>query len=513
MKYTSNMLLDPAALDASKALQADLAIIGAGAAGITIAREFVGSSVSVLLIEGGGFEGTSRSQELYDAEMVTRYRQSRSDDRYPLTSRLRFFGGTTNHWSGWCRPLERLDFEERAWVEHSGWPFGIDELRPWYQSAMPLLDIAGWESLEGRPKGPDMQRVLELPGAKLETRTFHFSKPTRFGRKYRRELLDADNVRLLNECNLLRLHAGQNGQRIERASMRLEDGPELELRARAFVLACGGIENARILLLSDAEQGRGLGNRYDLVGRYFQEHPHDSRAGQLVFAEEQEPAVLSNYYIKRPRVPGGRMKRMNLWQPSERAQQEESLLNASIQIRDPEQVELDAMGEGVSALAGHIAAWAKRDSSAPRRAMIWTRCEHAPNPESRITLGDERDRLGLRKARVDWRLTELEARTIRRCWELFAQAMGEGLVGRARVTVDPAKPFRTTWGGAHHMGTTRMHAGSRQGVVNADCRVHGLANLYVAGSSVFPTSGVANPTFTIVALALRLAKHLKAALG
>jgi len=505
------MRLERGDLDPARGLDADVCIVGAGAAGIALARALSGKGLDVLLLEGGGYRPTTRSQELYRAEMVTTYRGPR-DESYPFESRLRYFGGTTNHWSGWCRPLEPWDFEARDWVPHSGWPFGLEELRPWYERAMPVLGISHWEAMAGPAGGAEAGRVHPPPSPRLESRTFHCGAPPRVADAYGPELHRARDLRVLVEANVLRLRAAGSGRAVERAEVQLEDGPRLDVRARHFVLACGGIENPRILLLSDREDPRGLGNAHDLVGRYFMEHPHDSRAGWLVFVEGEANAAVTRYYMERPRREGTDMRTMNVWITPFEVQRRERLLNFSLQARDPEKVELDALGGAVEATSGTLRAWDAPDTrDAPRvAAMLWTRSENAPHPDSRVTLGTERDRLGLRVARLDWKLREVEARSVRRSFEIFCHEFAAAAGGRARIRVDPERPFATTWGASHHMGTTRMHADPRHGVVDPDCRVHGLANLWIAGSSVFPTSGVANPTFTLVALALRLAERLRA---
>jgi choline dehydrogenase-like flavoprotein len=193
-----------------------------------------------------------------------------------------------------------------------------------------------------------------------------------------------------------------------------------------------------------------------------------------------------------------------------RVREREQLLHGMVQIADLWSWRTDAFDAGVAHLAG---AAASLDSGESRQQVLSSTLlcvgEQAPNPESRVTLMEARDRFGLRRAQLDWRLTELDARSVRRTAEIAADALGGALAGRAQLLVSEADPWPETTGRSHHMGTTRMHADPRRGVVDADCRVHGLANLWIAGSSVFPTCGYANPTLTLVALAHRLADRLQ----
>jgi len=502
------MLIDRAALTPGQTLQADLVIVGGGVAGITLARRFANSKTSVLLLEGGGFSATERSQSLYEMEMVTRHSGMDREEVYATRERLRFFGGTSNHWSGWCRPLESWDFEERSWVENSGWPVGFDELKPWYVKAQDHLGLHAFDDQVGPSQGGG-KRVFDVDGADFESRTFHFApESARRFRMHKDELVAAPNVRLLVEANVLRLHADESRSTVTHASVQVEDGPAITVRGTRFVLATGGLENPRVLLLSE-EQSPGAFNRHDLVGRYFMEHPHDSTAGWLVFVRGKRREALENLYMRRPRVKGSEMNEMNVWMPSRACQEREKLLNVTLQIRQPKRVKLDDLGKAVQTTNQALYGW-DHDAGGEQvqKVRVWTRSENAPRADSRVFLGDDVDRLGLRKAKIDWKLGEAESRSIRRTFELWAAAFAATSRGRARIRIDPDKPFGHTWGGAHHMGTTRMAADPKAGVVDADCKLHGLDNLWVGGSSVYTTSGVANPTFTLMALALRLGEHL-----
>jgi choline dehydrogenase-like flavoprotein len=289
------------------------------------------------------------------------------------------------------------------------------------------------------------------------------------------------------------------------------------------VLAAGGLENARILLLSDDVVRPGLGNQNDLVGRFFMEHPHVTGFGEILAADL---ARLPKIYYQRTKIHGRAAQAA--FNPSESFLRERRLLNATLmfglageyrgeQAADSDRARAhtdmlkaarpfladpDVLGGEVG--AGPLGYWFGMGSA----------CEQAPNPDSRVTLAAERDALGLRKIRLDWRLTGQERRSLYEHIRTLAMELGAQGVGRMRLGIedDGLWPTRVA-GGSHHMGTTRMHEDPKQGVVDRDCRVHGVDNLFVAGSSVFPTGGAANPTLTLLALTLRLAEHLRNRLG
>ncbi len=500
------MILDAADLNAGAVVEADLCIVGAGAAGITMARTLRGSGLQVLLLEAGGLEPSSASQALYAGEMVRRYGE---DSAYLQTSRLRYFGGTTGHWRGWCRPLDAVDLEARDWMPNSGWPISRAKLTPLYRQACEVVHIPPFDgggagsTSHGRP-------ILEVPGGEVETRIFHFSKPVRFGKVYRADIVDAPDVRLLAAA-VTHLHTTEARGAVTEADAVTPEGKRLRVRARGFVLAAGGIENPRLLLSSD-----GLGNDRDQVGRYFMDHPHAGRYGQVQFVDRASAKKFAALYFDRKEDPAVGVRTNGVFVLSDRVKAEQRLQGWSVGLRRQKaSKELDELGVAVGQLAGAVDTLGQDVDADPRiqLARMSIRAEQRPNPDSRVTLGDEVDALGLRTVRLDWRFTDEDAASMRRSAERFVTAVSAASLGRARLLIGPDQPWDDVKGGDHHIGTTRMASDPSTGVVDGHGRVHGVANLWVAGSSVFPTCGVSNPTLTIVALALRLAAHLRAELS
>lgn len=520
------MHTDARTLENGTVLEGDLCIVGAGAAGISMALEWVGSPRTVILLEGGGFDFEPAMQDLYRGEII-------GQPYFPLhAARLHYFGGTTGHWAGFCSTYDEIDFEKRPWVPHSGWPIRRAELDPFYKRAHRLLelgpymyDAAAW----GR-RDPELA-TLPLDPRVFWTKMWQFSPPTRFGTKYRDAIVGARNVHLYTYANVCEVEANEGATAVQGVRARNHAGKEFRVRARCYVLACCSIQNARLLLASNAQATAGLGNTHDLVGRYFMEHI-EMPGGELVLAQP-ESAKVKIYALEY-----GRTKARGELASSPQAQREHGLLNgtASLAPGAPEDAVKSTFQFFTPSMLDAMRIWTKGgrkgpppialrqrlavDSSAPappRFFQLATRQEQAPNPDSRVTLSAERDALGMPRAKLDWRFTALEKRSIRTFYQLLGRELGRTGIGRVQIREwllddDHTWPSALS-GGWHHMGTTRMHDDPKQGVVDATCRVHGLGNLYVAGAAVHTTAGAVNPTLTLVALSLRLSDHLKTTLA
>lgn len=522
------MIIDFRNLESDSVIESDICIIGAGAAGITVAREFLNSARKVVLIESGGFEPDAETQSLYRGENVgVKY--------YPLEScRLRFFGGTTGHWNGQCRPLNEEDFQERPWVPFSGWPITKADLDPFYKRAHPIVGLGSyaydddvWPLLK--------MRNPRLDPTKLQIRFWQFSRHLRFGQVYRQELQNAQNVQVYLHANLSNIQTNPGGSVVDSIEIRSLEGKVGKVKAKAFVLAMGAIENARLLLLSNRVESTGVGNRSGLVGRFFMEHPEIDCGTVLPIDAVKFLETYRREWVEDLIYLAG------LRISPERQKQDETL-NCGAMIMydtDPDSgvkamIDVASSIKKTGKLPDHL--WTKvwnvltdlddvavgaysyfvekkEPLGKPTLVRIVGLTEQSPNPQSRVYLSDEKDRLGLNRPALDWQLTELDKRGLSLLPHLLGVELGRLNLGRVRLAdwlqgngFDAAKGLG---GGPHHMGTTRMSDDPKTGVVDRNCRVHGNANLYIAGGSVFPTSGYTMPTLTIVALALRLADHLK----
>lgn len=524
------MLLDLQEVESPQVFESEICIIGAGAAGIAIAREFLDSHIKVFVVESGGLMNEGETQELAAGENVgTPY--------YPLElARFREFGGSTARWGGHCAPLDEMDFEHRPWVPHSGWPIRRRDLESYYQRAQPLFEIGPYDYRPQSWEGNGV-RFLGFTPNTIVTRLWQISPETNFGVTYREPLRQSRNVTVMLHGNVTEIITDERAAQAEGVRAVTLDGKSATIKARFVILACGGIENPRMLLLTHKVETAGLGNRHDLVGRFFMEHPHISSAGARFRGSKK---WLKSYKER---------KKHEVWFRagiclSAAAQRAHGVLNYSGILVDRFIRDTASHREVSGYLSLKSIALNLRKGRVPRdinahlrnvvtdfdaiavgvyrhllnqNPGVYTRSEQAPNPDSRVTLSGEKDRLGLNKVRLDWRLTALDKHTIRIAVDLCSQEfqrLGLGTV----VPDDWLIADDTSWpaslkGGYHHMGTTRMSDDPKLGVVDAHCRVHGVSNLYIAGSSVFPTGGYANPTLTIVALGMRLADHLKERIG
>ena len=504
-------------------IDTDICVIGAGAAGIAIAREFLTSSVRVLLVESGGLNQEPATDSLSQGENV-------GLPHYGLVEgRSRLFGGTTRLWAGQCTPLDDIDFEARPWVPYSGWPINKTELAPHYQRAEDLFYISNqiynekiWQKFAIQP--PDIDK------SKLGYKFTVYTPTPDLGKTYRDELKKSPNVQVLLHANVTKIQSNESRSQVEYVNISTLEGKTGRISAKAFVLCCGGIENARLLLLSD-----GLGNDRDLVGRFFQEHPNCDSAD----VKTPTPLSIQEPYGLLFKGKFGYFPKIHLSPDFQRQQQ---LLNCTSNFV----FELDVnSGVGVAqkiyrslkkgklpakelikdsrhlvAEMGNVTSMLYRRyvrgrsaASPPVRIWLQTHGEQAPNRDSRITLSSDRDALGLNTAQVDWRLTDLDRRTAETTAKTmeaeFARLNLAQVNVRDWLTNEPSDWATNFHDSYHHMGTTRMAADLNSGVVDSNCQVHGVAKLFIAGSSVFTTSGYSNPTLTIVALAIRLADHLK----
>lgn len=521
------MLVDAREIESGTVLRADVCVVGAGAAGIAIARELAGAPLDVLLLESGGFEPDAATTALNEGRVAGEPLDTTME--LPLHAlRLRYFGGTTNHWAGWSRPLQAIDFEHRPSMPLSGWPVGLDDLVPFYRRASDVLELGpfeyGWRWWNER-HGIGVP-VVDDPD--LTTGVIHVTT-VRSGTRHRDELVRAPRVRLCLWANAVDLVLAPDGSRLAGIEVATLTGRRVRAEARAYVLATGGIEVPRLLLASSrAIRPNGVGNGHDLVGRHFMEHLN-LPCGSAALARTAQELGL---YTIRDFPP---IKTMGFLAPSAAAQRREQLLGIEVTlgIVPPEMVHMfpDAVGRGDGIAADQVA---RRLTLGGRPSLVSTVrvvAEQAPNPSSRVTLLSDRDALGVPRALLDWRPTAGDRESIVRSLQLIARVLGRSRAGRlqvatgealgthvlpgpayvARGALDAALPpldfaMRT---GFHHMGTARMHDSPRSGVVDAQCRLHEVPNLYVAGSAVFPTGGASGPTFTIVALALRLADLLR----
>jgi len=504
---------DARILENASRIEGDICIVGAGAAGISMALEWINTPYKVILLEGGGFEYDEQVQELYAGKTTgQRY--------YPLqSSRLHYFGGTTGHWAGMCSTFEPIDFTRRDWVEHSGWPIRREELDPFYARAHPKVELGPYEYSVAYWKKKDPSLIpLPFDENVVWSKIWQFSPPTRFGEKYKDAMVNARNILLYTYANVTDIHANENVSTVTSVTVKNHAGKQHTVSAKHFVLACCSIQNARLLLAANRQAVKGLGNDNDKVGRYFMEHI-EIKAAEL-WLQKAHPMKLYHWDFGVSQI----YAELAI---SAKKQAEFGILNGTCALNSLKDVKNvkpvidvwsheDPRKSWESALESwkRVGKAGEQDSNMNNAYELFTRIEQAPNPSSRVTIDSERDSLGMPRARLNWELTSFEKRSIRKIHELIGQQAGLAGIGRVKLLDFLQDEQDHSWpaftgAGWHHMGTTRMSDDPRTGVVDANCRVHGLANLFIAGASCFVTAAAPNPTLTLIALTLRLSDHIK----
>jgi choline dehydrogenase-like flavoprotein len=507
----------------------DLCIIGSGAAGLTLADQ-ASATLRVLVVEAGGRKVPKGRDEWLIGEAADFAFTGFEDGRACA------YGGATRKWFGQLLRFDPIDFEKRDWVPHSGWPLTAADLAPYYDRAEPYLGVGHpdydariWPRFGMRDPGFDHREVTPRFTAYMPQPDFTKG----FGKKLESNLaLDI----LLNAAGV-HLDLDPAGQRITGLQLRGDGGRVGLVRARAYVICGGGIENPRLLLASNAVMANGIGNANDLVGRYFQDHP----SGTTGTLTTTQPRVVQAQFRKLRRAGVTYWPKLAL---TAAAQREGRYLNANslmlydyadnsalsrakgaveaAQARNPAAMVRDGLRllphlPELAGRLGHTVITGKAPMFVPSKLMLKSHVEQVPDPGNRVTLSAERDRFGMPRPRLAWRVHPDELRTMRGMTEAVGRAFKRLGWGDMAVspwvdgTPDAARPeLEDTF---HHAGATRMGSTPAEGVVDPDCRVFGTDNLYIAGGSVFPTSSYVNPTLTIVALALRLSDTLQTRLG
>jgi choline dehydrogenase-like flavoprotein len=303
-------------------------------------------------------------------------------------------------------------------------------------------------------------------------------------------------------------------------------GKQATVRAKLYVLAMGGIENPRMLLATNQVMPMGLGNQNDLVGRYFMEHLRVT-GGVIVFSGEWNKS-----YEHLP-TPNEVRSALRL---SPKMQRREKLLNTMTTFGEVDRIRWTSKGYGsvftlkeavmngemprdlgrelwniISDIDGVVGGFFEKSDYS---TYITIEGEQSPNPDSRVTLTDERDALGLPRVQLNWAINEADKRSVRALVASIGRELGRLNSGRVHMAEWLEDSDDNHWtdeliGENHHIGTTRMSDDPKTGVVDRNCKVHGMDNLFVAGSSVFVTAGCANPTLNLAAFAIRLADHIK----
>ena len=496
----------------------DFCIIGAGFAGITLALN-LDKKYKILLLEGGDYDFTVESQDIYKGKVV-------GHDYWRLEdSRIRCFGGSSNVWGKWAIPYEERDFEKKPYAKLSGWPISKKDLDPYLEQTNEIFEMSKAFKPYSNAKGWD--DVLKKPNDDFEGFYIPIT-PVDFKEKFGPEIKKSKNIDCYLNANLTDMTLSDDHSTVIGVEVKNYNKDTFTPKAKTFILATGGMENARLLLSFNKQCKNGIGNDNDQVGRYFCEHPQ-FQAGTFILEDHTKALFKSKEYHFEHKF----------LRPTGKYMEENKVLNFGIRIETESFLSKDIKNKTLSRtfkdkvkgivcesewLTGMVVTYYKDGASLlcetndlvkrVRDGRIVYNGEQISNASSRILLSkNEVDKFGMKRIEFDWNFTKIDLETARKSVLSFAKVFAMHNIGRLKVddwilsdkvdfpTIEHGRP------GPHHMCTTRMSDTPKEGVVDVNCKLFGIDNFYIGGSSIFSSSGEVNPTFTIVQMTLRLAKY------
>jgi choline dehydrogenase-like flavoprotein len=537
------MIVDGSALSSGTEKEHEICVVGSGIAGILLVMELSRTGKDICMIESGAWTPDDDTQSLYALNNVG----------YPIRkhyqSRIRYFGGSCNIWAGRAMIYNEIDLLSRPWLDSSGWPVDFAELDRYYASAARYLNLPSYDKLKPaswQAKLSDFEASL-IQSANFKTNVSLFAKaPVRFGykSKYYRAVKNSKNITLYINSNVVNLQLNEPLSRVVRMDVACLNGVRYTVKPKKVVLACGGLENTRILMASDKQMPHGIGNQNGLLGRYYMDHPRavfgrvkltrrlklDHMLGMPVRGGKMQLGIalsdkiqageglLNNYLSLEPGYSIGSMELYESFVKLMKRLLRKGYSGKRFDFKNPEMAEVPEMIYLLTPkeLLPHFMYYtyykysriAKNVFTKLTHLSIVNYSEQEAINASRVYLDGEKDKLGMPKLILDWKVSDRSLKSSLRLMHLLDEHFRMHEAGHIEEDLTEIKTLPYT-DASHHLGTTRMSADPKTGVVDANCQVHGVDNLYVAGSSVFPTAGHANPTLTIAAMSLRLADHLK----
>ena len=463
----------------------DYCIIGAGPAGISCALPLAKAGKKVAVLEAGGLEYTEWSQGIYKGEVI-------GDHYYDLdAARLRYFGGTSNHWGGWCRTLDPIDFEDKPYFKDTAWPINKKDLDPYIKESNDILELK------------DIIPDSDIGKSGFKQVDWVVSPPVNMGEKYKEPFAKDKNISLILDANLVGFET--NGTAISGAVVADPKNNRVTVKAKEYILAAGGIENSRLLLWANEETNGQIVKNSTTLGKYWMEHPVYGIGSVITTGKFDRPHkdLYGQDHI--------------FVAPTDATMKKMKTLNCAFIMVKKEYKGTKKLIADIGCVAPEWASWAAWQFGETLSCGYHIRAgwEQQPLASNRIELdASKKDALGMPRTKLFWKKSEADMLTLRKTAQSYGAYLARSNTGRMKLNPwvlgegDPPKDEEIA--GYHHMGGTRMADSAEQGIVDANCKVFGQDNLYIAGSSVFPSGGYANPTLTIVQLALRLSEHLLA---
>lgn len=503
-----------------KSEEIDILIIGSGAAGITLAKSLSGKSRKVAVLESGSERLSRFSQKLSGGKSIG---PSRLDLN---TSRPRVLGGSTKIWGGVCRPIGDGAISKKDYIENYEWPLTYEDLVPYYKKASKMLGLEfnefyrkGWR--ERNFTWINLRSLLET-GSKFKGKYFLRLRPDRrdFSKSFKDLINNSKDITFFLNSTVTRLNCNSNKTSIESVEVRSSKGEKIVLNPKVTIVACGAIENARLMMLSG-----DIGNKSGLLGKCFMSHPGVLNVANIAYVEEETCIKKEDWNTE--------LERFSI-EIGDTLQKEMAIIGHSLDFSPLDKSIRSHLSEIKQAVLGFNLSPKKVSKiitnfpfkklsksgiclvkNKNRRVNTWklsVGLEQPPSSSSYITLSkSQTDAFGQPKVEVFWdKLSKVEKETVKKVVNLIGIELGKRGLGRLQLSqgLKDGSVFNFNDPVNHHIGTTRMATTNKKGVVDKDCKVFGLDNLFIAGSSVFPTSASVNPTFTIIALSIRLGEHI-----
>ncbi|MDB3897597.1 GMC oxidoreductase [Candidatus Pelagibacter sp.] len=476
-------------------LRYDICIVGTGPAGLSVAKQLLGTDLKIVILESGGLEPEPEYQELNEG--------INSGPSYLSLdgSRLRCFGGAGKVWAGHCGPFKSDEFDKKSYVPLSGWPISYDDLKIYYKQAAEMLGIS-YEKFYNKDLLGNTFREKSFNEFKRdnsflahEVYQFSNSKNRDFAEKYKTEFETSKNTDIIFHSTATELNLANNSVEVDSVSISDLSGISALVKAKIFVLACGALENPRILLASNKYYKKGIGNNTGFVGSCFMGHPGIENVAE-VYKTDNKSCIDKNFTDKNYKV---------IFTTSSNKRSESKILRHNLSLT----ANNNFFNRKFSFFNLKCGINKKK---IPQSWNLAVALEQPPRMTNNLKLHDTKDALGMPKIDIFWdSMSKIEKDTVLESVKIMARELGilgtgkikfkkEFLNGKSHIFDDPI---------THHIGTTRMSDNPQTGVVDKNCKVFGLSNLYISSSSVFTTSSIAHPTYTIIALSLRLGKYLK----
>jgi choline dehydrogenase-like flavoprotein len=483
-------------------LRYDICIAGTGPAGISVAKQLLGTNLKIAIIESGGLEPEPEYQELNEG--------INSGPRYLSldSSRLRCFGGAGKLWAGHCAPFKSDEFDKKSYVPLSGWPISLDDLKVYYKQAAEMLGISYEKfynkDLLGKTFKEKSFKEINRDNSFLSANFRQVSNVDNrdLAEKYRNDFESSVNTHVIFHSTVTKLNFSKNTKNVESVSIADLNNNSGIIKAKIFVLACGALENPRILLTSKKFYKKETHIDSNLVGSCFMSHPSITEVAEI-HKSTVEKHITKNDSDNTLQVS---------FEVNSRERMKQKILRHSLSIAPS----ADLLDKSTYS-SGRIFSRFKKlfEDFNLFSSNIWNLSvglELPPRLSNNLKLHNTKDALGVSKINIFWDdLGKIEKDTVVKSVKTIARELGllgtgkikfknELLSGQSYKFDDPIN---------HHIGTTRMSDSSKTGVVDKNCKVFGVSNLYIAGSSVFTTSSIVSPTYTIIAISLRLGEYLK----